>query len=94
MRKSIFDIITECSVNERMDSYLLQNDEYMKIQNKISEQSSQFEKLDLTHEQRLLIDRFISSHTESGAVYGKLAYKQGFKDCASLLQEVNLIKVS
>ena len=94
MRKSIFDIITECSINERMDSDLLQNDEYMKIQNKISEQAVQFDKLGLSNEQRLVIDRLISSHTESGAVYGKMAYKQGFKDCVSLLQEVKLIKAS
>lgn len=67
MSKNIFDIISEYSINEGLDSVLLQDKEYMKIQNKISEQGKQFDKLDLTGEQRLIIDRLICSYTESGA---------------------------
>ena len=94
MSKNIFDIISEYSVNEGLDSALLQDKEYMKIQNKISEQGKQFDKLDLTGEQRLIIDRLICSYTESGAFYGKIAYGKGFKDCAFLLKEMGLIKAS
>lgn len=39
-----------------------------------------------------MIDRLICAHTESGAVYGKMAYKQGIRDCAELLFEMKLLK--
>lgn len=94
MNRNIFDIITENSINERLDDILLHNEEYIKIQNKIGEQSEQFDKLEISSEQRQIIDSLISSHYESGAFYSKAAYKQGFKDCASLLQEINLIRAS
>ena len=90
--KDIFEIITEYSVNERMDNILLQNEEYREIQNKIEKQIEQFNELNLNSEQRLVVDRLISIHIESGALYGRMTYKQGFRDCISLLQKVDLIK--
>ena len=92
--QNIFDVITESSINERLDSTILQNEEYIKIQKKISENSSQLDKLNLTKEQLLVIDRLVCSHAESGAFYGKMTYKQGVKDCVSLLKEMDLIKAS
>lgn len=92
--QSIFDVITESAINERLDNTILQNEEYIKIQNKISENSSQLDKLNLTKEELLVIDRLVCSHAESGAFYGKMTYRQGFKDCASLLKDMDLIKDS
>lgn len=94
MEKNIFDAMVEYSINEGMDSLLLQNEEYIKIQDKIAEQREQFDKLDLTKEQCLVVDRLLSVHTESGAVYGKMAYRQGFQDCAALLLEMKLFKAA
>lgn len=90
--KDIFEIITEYSVNEGMDNILLQNEEYRELQNRIEKQIVQFNELDLNSEQRLVVDRLISIHIESGAMYGRMTYKQGFKDCVDLLQKINLIK--
>ena len=92
MEKSIFDVVVDCSVNERMDNQLLQDKEYIRIQDKITEQREQFDKLNLTKKQCQIVDRLLSAHTESGAVYGKMAYKQGFRDCAALLLEMKLLK--
>lgn len=94
MENSIFDIIAEYSVNERLDKTLLQKEEYLKVQNKISERTKQVDELNLTKEQRLMIDRLICAHTESGTVYGKMAYKLGVQDCAALLREIKLLKAS
>lgn len=94
MKKSILDIITEYSANEGMNSILLQDGEYIKIQNEIDEQTDQFEKLDLTKDQRLVVDKLISAYNDSGAYYGAMTYKKGFKDCVALLQEVNLLMAS
>ncbi len=94
MVEDIFDIVTECAVNERMDDIMLQNQDYMEIQIKIEEQMRQLDELNLNKEQSLIVDRLISSHNESGSLYGRMTYKQGFKDCISLLQEINLIRAS
>lgn len=94
MKEDIFNVITDCAVNERMDDVLIQNKEYMQIQDKIEKEMQQFDKLNLTKEDSLIVDRLISFHTESGALYGRMTYKQGFKDCISLLKEINLIKIS
>lgn len=94
MGSNIFNIMADYSINEGMDSILLQNEEYMEMQNKIEEQMMQFDKLNLTKEQCLVVDRLISAHTESGAIYGKMAYKQGFQDCAALLLEMKLLKTA
>lgn len=92
MERNIFDAMADYSINEGMDSFLLQNEEYIKVQDRIAEQREQFDRLNLTKEQYLIVDRLISIHTESGAVYGKMAYRQGFQDCAALLLEMKLLK--
>ena len=48
IEKGIFDVMAGCSINERMDGLLLQNEEYIKMQNKIEEQIMLFDKLNLT----------------------------------------------
>lgn len=92
--KNIFDIIMEHSINDGLDEIMLQDEEYIHIRKKIDEQAEQLDKQDFTKEQRLLIDRLVSAHTESGAFYGKMTYRQGFCDCASLLREMNLLRAS
>ena len=94
MERNIFAAMADYSINEGMDSLLLQNEEYIKIQNKITEQREQFDRLNLTKEQCLVVDRLLSVYTESGAIYGKMAYKQGFQDCAALLLEMKLLKAA
>ncbi|MDE5598513.1 MAG: hypothetical protein K2J04_11890 [Lachnospiraceae bacterium] len=94
MKKSIFNIMEEYSINEGLDNISLQDEEYIKIQDKIAAQREEFDRLNLTKEQCLIVDRLLSAHTESGAVYGKLAYRKGFQDCAALLLEMKLIKAA
>lgn len=92
--KSIFDVIAGYSVNEGLDKVLRQNTDYVKIQKNIDEQAEQLDSQNFTREQRLLIDRLVCAHTESGAFYGRITYKQGFLDCISLLREMELLKAS
>ena len=92
MDKNIYEILIENATNEYMDSVLLHDDEYKKIQDKISELTEQIDKFDLSKEQRLIMDRLISAHTASGCCYGRIAYQQGIRDCALLLRKMELIK--
>ena len=92
MDKNIFEILTDNALNERLDSILLKDDEYQKVQDEIRNSASKFDELDLSKEQRLIVDRFISSHIKSGCCYGRIAYKCGMRDCVSLLLNMGLIK--
>ncbi|MCH5250953.1 MAG: hypothetical protein J1E98_13520 [Lachnospiraceae bacterium] len=92
--KGIFDIITKNLINERLDKTILNNAEYIKIQKKKSECYKKFERLNLVHNERIIIDRLICANTECGSCYGELMYKQGFYDCVSLFKELGLIKTS
>lgn len=91
MEKSIFEMITDYAINEGLSHVLQQSDEYGRIQKKMHDATSEFDALCLPKEQRLIVDRLLTSYNESGAHYGKMTYQQGFKDCASLLVEIGLI---
>lgn len=92
--KSLFDVITGYSVNEGLGETLRQNEEYIKIQKKIDEQADQIDKQDFTKEQRLMIDRLVCAHTESGAFYGRMTFRKGFQECICLLRELEMLKAS
>ncbi len=53
MDKNIFDVITEYAVNEAVNSTLLQNGEYKRIQAEINSLTDGFDKMNLPKEQRL-----------------------------------------
>lgn len=91
MDKNIFDVITEYAVNEAVNGVLLQNDEYKQIQAKIDSLTDELDRYILPKELRALIDRLISSYNENSALYGRMTYQQGMRDCASLLVEMGLI---
>ena len=92
MRKSIFEVITEYAVNEGLSDTLQQDNKYMQIQKKLDDLTREFDALELSKEQRLLVDKLISSYNENGAYYGAICYQQGFRDCALLLVEIGMIK--
>lgn len=92
--ENIFEAITDYAVNERMTKILLKDAQYQEVQSQIGNQIELFEGLNLTKEQWLVVDRLVSLHTENGALYGRLTYQQGCRDCVALLQAMNLIKAS
>lgn len=87
---SILGIITEHAVNKRLDAILFRDWKFLSLQKKIDKQIEVFDKLDLSKEERLAVDRLLCTHTESGAYYSAAAYRLGFKDCASFLCEIGL----
>lgn len=92
MGKDIFEVLTEYAVNESVNIILLPKEEYKQIQAKIDSLTDELDRYILPKEQRELIDRLISSYIENGALYGRMTYQQGMRDCATLLGEMGLIK--
>ena len=92
--RNIFEVITDYSVNEWMSKALMENKQYQEVQSRIDDQIELFNQLNLNKEQRTVVDRLVSLHTESGALYGRLTYQQGCRDCVTLLKAVGVIKAS
>lgn len=92
--RNVFEVITDYAVNERLNQVLLGNKQYQDIQRQIDNQIRLFDGLKLDKEQQLIVDRLVSLHTESGALYGRVTYQQGCRDCVALLQAMKLIKAS
>ena len=92
MNESIFEVITDYAVNDGLNSVIQQSDEYKRIHEEIDDLTSKFNALGLPKEQRLIVDRLLTSYNESGAYYGRMTYQQGFRDCAALLVEIGMIK--
>lgn len=88
IKESIMDIITEHAMNERLDAILAQDKVFVGLQEKIDHLIEEFNRLNLTDEQRTIVDDMISAYAESGAYYSAAAYKQGFKDCANFAVEI------
>ncbi len=62
MGKDIFDVITGYGVNEAVNNTLFQNEEYKQIQAEINCLTDEFDRMNLSEEQRLLIDKLISAY--------------------------------
>lgn len=88
---SILEMITEYATNERLDKIVMEKGRYNETLVKIEEQTKKFKSLNLTQEQKAVVDEFIESNNASGTCYAKEAYQQGFKDCALLLCEIGII---
>ena len=92
--KSVFDVIADHSINEGLSRTLMEDEDCLRIQREIDENAEQINSQNFTKEQRLMIDRLVCTYTENGAHYGRMTYRQGFRDCISLLRELDLIKAS
>jgi len=82
------EVVTENALNERFDKILLQDAEYIALQKKIDVASDNFDALNLSKEYKQVIDSLIAAYTQLGAYFGKATYKQGFRDCANLFQNL------
>lgn len=92
MEDNFFDIIIECSMSERLDSIILQSSEYKEANKGVKEAIKNMKKYSFSREEELVIDRLIGAYVSQSAAYGSAAYQQGFRDCASLLKEINLVE--
>ena len=91
MKKSVFDIITDSLVNERLDSILLQDQEYQKTMDEVDNLAKELKSYDLNQEETKVVNRLICAYLTQNDCHNKFAYQQGFTDCANLLQEIGLI---
>ena len=91
MESDILHAITKYMTAERLDRFVLSDAQYQSGQEKIEQLEGQLSRMGLPKEVRQAMDRLLSANNENNARYSELAYMQGFKDCAALLQAIRLI---
>lgn len=87
MEKEILDTL----VDERMEALediAGGDEEYQAVRKEQLEAFENLGQMGLTEDQRAAVDDIISKVNRSGAVYGRIAFKQGLKDGARLMSEL------
>ena len=67
-----------------MNGIVNSDGEYQAILRKSDIYSGELDRMDLSKEIRLLIDRYVSEQNALGSRYGMLAYLLGFSDCKAM----------
>lgn len=91
MDENILEILTEHTVNEKLDDIILGDENYKAIQEEVDENQGKLDGLNLSQEQKMLVDDLTASYIAKGICYARVAYRQGFKDCAALFREIGAI---
>lgn len=87
MKREILDSL----MSERMEvleDIANGDEEYQSVRKELLEAFKKLDQMGLTDDQRAVIDNVISNVNRSGAIYGKIAFKQGLKDGAKLMSEL------
>lgn len=86
MVQEVLDILTNNLTNERFDSILQQNSEYVEITERVHKSLQELEKITADRKEvQKIIDKYDVAVHEESALLIKLAYQQGMKDFAQLL---------
>ncbi len=93
MEDSILELLAKKMTGERFDEVVLDDKEYRKRNEAVAELVRRLGEYDLTQEERLMIDRLLTANNECNSRFSELAYIQGMKDSASILRELDLVKM-
>ena len=88
--KIVRDIINEL-ITERIEKETKADSEYknfVKAQQRIEKE---YRKLELSDEERDVIEKYMNAMNENDIAYGHCAYKTGFWDCLVILKQLELI---
>ena len=86
MIQDVLNTLTESLTNERLDSIVQQNSEYLEIVDRVEKCLSELEKISSNkREAQKIIDNYDMAVHEESALLIKMAYQQGMKDLAQLL---------
>lgn len=87
MKREILDSL----MSERMEvleDIANGDEEYQAVRKGLLEAFKKLDQMGLSDDQRAVVDDVVSKVNRSGAVYGKIAFKQGLKDGAKLMSEL------
>ena len=82
--------LMDTRMNGVMNGIVSSDGEYQAILRKSDIYSGELDRMDLSKEIRLLIDRYVSEQNALGSRFGMLAYLLGFSDYREMLLEKRL----
>lgn len=86
-----WDILYDAALNDR--TQLLTNDcEYQELMNEVNMLSDKYKELELTQEQRKIIDDMINTGDLLNEKEMQAIYKKGILHCAEILKELKLLE--
>ena len=89
---NIFDVLTRHATGERLDSILSGDVAYLETRKEIEKVSAQVKEHGFSEEEMQMIDGLVCAYISQGICCMRIAYQQGFKDCACLMEEIGLVK--
>ncbi len=86
-----FDLIYDVALNSR-NEILTNDEEYKELMVRINKLSDEYKQLDLTQEQRQVIDQIIQVEDMLNEKEMQTIYKKGILNCAEILKDLKLLK--
>lgn len=86
-----FDLIYDAALNSK-NEILTDDEEYKELMNTINTLSDRYKGLDLTQEQRQIIDEMIHTGDLLNDKEMQAIYKKGILNCAELLKDLRLLQ--
>lgn len=86
-----FDLIYDAALNSK-NEILTDDEEYKELMNTINTLSDKYKRLDLTQEQRQIIDEMIHTGDLLNDKEMQAIYKKGILNCAELLKDLRLLQ--
>lgn len=85
---SIFDIALQQAGSVRLDSIILNDDEYQQLLAASNDATDKCSEIAPDEEARALIDDMLTAQSACTSYYTAAAYRQGYIDCIALLKEL------
>lgn len=88
---NIFEMITEYLSNHYYDKFGFNNEELADVRNEILKLQDQYFDMELTDEQKNVMDDLLKLHTEICEECLEKVYAQGLRDCVTILKELGIL---
>ena len=87
MKEGILNTLVDQRL-EILDEVINADEEYRSVRREQMQLQEQLETIGLSEEQKAVVQELLTKSNESSAVYGKIAYRQGFRDGAEFMCEL------
>lgn len=87
MEEGILNMLADQRL-EILDEVINADEEYRSARKEQMQLQEQLEVIGLSDEQKEVVQKLLAKSNESSAVYGKIVYKQGFRDGAEFMCEL------
>ena len=91
MSTNIFESLVEYASRNYYEKYAFNHEEYIDVRNELLKLQQQYSDMNLTIEQRHVLDSLLKTHAELCESCMEKVYEQGLRDCVTLLQELHLL---